>query len=217
VHGHSLGVYDASDGFKIDVRVFRHKWDARFDVGHPMLFAEHAVYRSLDDRWRSSADAARGRIRLVLIGPVGLKDQTIRWMGHPGVLVDYVSQKQWRAFQAKRDCAIRNYTFKLALVLYSRRVLELEGDFPVQVRQMRQRLWSAQRRDGGIAHFVDVRADGESTPADDSTGEACAIAILSETVRLLETREWRPLLSFPGRSGGVSYRRTTRRSIPLAG
>jgi hypothetical protein len=43
-------------------------------------------------------------------------------------------------------------------------------------------MWSAQTKSGGVAHFVDVRANGEGTAGREPTGEASAIAILAETV-----------------------------------
>ena len=41
---------------------------------------------------------------------------------------------------------------------------------------------------GGVAHFVDVRADGTATPGQEATGEATAIAILTETLEPLNKR-----------------------------
>ena len=47
VHGFSLGRFPTADGQTVDLRVLRQKWDANFNVGHPKLFAEHAVYQAL--------------------------------------------------------------------------------------------------------------------------------------------------------------------------
>ena len=66
----------------------------------------------------------------------------------------------------------------------------LEGELGPALGEMNGRLWSAQAEDGGIAHFVEVQHDGQIPPARrDSTGEATAIAILAETVRLPEQAE----------------------------
>jgi hypothetical protein len=47
---------------------------------------------------------------------------------------------------------------------------------------MKNRLWSAQTESGVVAHFVSVRSLEKATPGVQPTGEASAIAILSEVV-----------------------------------
>ena len=77
-------------------RVFRQKWDADFSVGHPSLFAEHAVYQALFDFWQGRRDQARHRILEVI------KDDRARnpkdrifWDERDGILVDYVNYDDW--------------------------------------------------------------------------------------------------------------------------
>jgi hypothetical protein len=182
VHGHSLGIFRVEGDWSIDVRVFQHRWDPAFDLGHPTLFAEHAVYRSMDDFWKGRPEAGRSRLQNILNHDPG-SAPIIRWQSSPGVVVDEVNREEWTQFESRQRPLFRNYTFKAALLYYSMKVLGLTAKFPDQANQIRQRIWSAQRPDGGIAHFVDIQSDGTTLPAQDSTGEASAIAILAEMVR----------------------------------
>jgi hypothetical protein len=179
VHGHSLGVFPTTNSQSVDVRVFRHRFDADFELGHPSLFAEHAVYRALQEFWTGQPEQAQARIRAIL-SPT--ENSIIRWDTEHRVMVDEVHRADWSAWKRKPTGPFRHYSFKGALVLYAMRVLRIESDYPEITKQLSERIWSAQNRDGGVGHFVDVYPNGKSTPAPDATGEACAIAILSETV-----------------------------------
>ena len=167
----------------MDLRVFRQKWDAAFSVGHPSLFAEHAVYQALFDFWQGRRDQAHHRILEVI------KDDRARnpkdrifWDEKNGILVDYVNYDEWLSFRSGAKPACRHFTFKLGVLLYAIRLLGMEQEVGAQLRMMKQRLWDAQTENGGVAHFIEVHKDGRFTRGDGATGEATAIAILSETV-----------------------------------
>jgi hypothetical protein len=183
VHGFSLGRFPTADGRTVDLRVFRQKWDPDFDVGHPRLFAEHAVYQALFDYWQGRQEQARRRI-LEIIEDNRTSDaqRRIFWYGQAGILVDYVNLQEWLAFRRAERSACRHYTFKLGLLLYAVRLLGMEHDIGTPLGGMKQRLWNAQTASGGVAHFVDVRSDGRATAGLHPTGEASAIAILAEVV-----------------------------------
>lgn len=188
VHGHSLGVFPVDDGVLVDLRVFRQRWDPDFDVGHPTLFAEHAVYRAMNEYWHGEGVKARDRIRRIL-QPLADPSPVIFWDRLGEVLVDEVTRVDWNRWQHETDTSYRNYTFKVGLLLFATRVFDLERELPVVAKQIEDRLWSAQNADGGVAHFVDVGPKNRVTRADDATGEACAVAILAETVVSLAAGE----------------------------
>ncbi len=183
MHGHSLGRFVANDEFRVDVRVFRQRWDAAFDVGHPALFAEHAVYVALNDFWHGRTAPARRRI-LDVISDSRKSDPKDRvfWDDRAGILVDYFNYSDWVEFHEGKRANCRHFTFKLGVLLYASRVMNLDGEIGDRLPLMKQRIWSAQTESGGLAHFVDVVADGKSTAGLEPTGEASAIAILAETV-----------------------------------
>jgi hypothetical protein len=181
VHGHSLGKFAVSGGETLDLRVFRQKWDPAFDVGHPIHFTEHAVYRALHDFWHGRKSEARRRIRETIEDNRAADPQDqLFWDGQTRTIVDYVNRNEWITFTRGERPECRHYTFKLGVLLYAIRVMGMEAEVPIE--GMKERLWSAQMESGGVAHFVDVRFDGTATPGLDSTGEASAIAILAETV-----------------------------------
>jgi hypothetical protein len=185
VHGHSLGVFPLDDGRAVDLRVFRQRWDADYDVGHPHLFAEHAAYQALLDAGNGRAVAARERLLGVIRDSRATDpDDPQFWDADAGVLVDHVTRDEWLRLRRGEAPSARHFTFKLGVLLYALRVLGLEGEVGAdRLAAMRARLWSAQLADGGLAHFLDVRRDGTVVPARrDATGEATAIGILSETV-----------------------------------
>ncbi len=183
VHGHSLGRFPAGDGWVVDVRVFGQKWDAAFDVGHPLLFAEHAVYAALNDFWHGRTEPARQRI-LAVIADRRAADPTDRifWDHEAGILIDHVNYPDWLAFHEGKHESCRHFTFKLGVLLYAIRLMGMENDVGTPLKSMRQRLWSAQTESGGVAHFVDVGSHGKLTVGRDPTGESSAIAILAEGV-----------------------------------
>lgn len=186
VHGYSLGRFPAGGERVVDLRVFRQKWDASFDVGHPRLFAEHAVYRAIFDYWQGREDQAKLRIRNIVgpraAGPESCATDCIMWDRDAQVLIDQVNLADWLAFQKGERDGCRHYTFKLGLLIYAIRLLGMEQELKEPMAGMKQRLWSAQTQ-SGVAHFVDVRTGGSATAGPGSTGEATAIAILAETIR----------------------------------
>jgi hypothetical protein len=184
VHGHSIGIFPSTNGRTADLRVFRHQWNQDFDIGHPLLFAEHAVYRSLDDWWKGKTEEARARLRPVFALDESRKVKGIFWDEKARIVVDHVNRADWIRWRQGDRNAIEHYSFKGALLIYAARVLELDREYPEVYTQMKERLWSAQNDDGGIAHFLFVDHAGKTTRAPDATGEACAIAILADTVGL---------------------------------
>jgi hypothetical protein len=181
VHGHSLGRFTSNDGKLIDVRVFRQQWDASYDIGHPRLFAEHAVYQALWDFWQGRLAESHRRIRDALADHRTTDPEDhIFWDRSSGVLVDYVNQREWSTFSTGQMRTCRHYTFKLGVLMYAIRLLGMENELPVS--GLRDRLWSAQLDSGGVAHFVEVGKDGMVAGKSEPTGEASAIAILAETV-----------------------------------
>jgi hypothetical protein len=184
VHGHSLGRFPGAGGTIVDLRVARQRWDASFDLGHPALFAEHAVYAALNDFWHGRTGPARRRILDVIADSrkTDTRDR-IFWDDGAGILVDHVSYADWLAFRAGKRDVCRHFTFKLGVLLYAIRVMGLEAEIGAPLQTMIRRLWSAQTKSGGVAHFVDAQADGKGTAGREPTGEASAIAILAELVQ----------------------------------
>jgi hypothetical protein len=186
VHGYSLGRFPEGGGRMVDLRVFRQKWDAKFDVGHPTVFAEHAVYRAIFDYWQGREDQARRRISDIVCSrsadPKSCAGDCIIWDRDAQILVDRVNLEEWLAFQKGERPDCRHYTFKLGLLIYAIRLLGMEHELKAPMAGMRQRLWSAQTQGSGVAHFVDVRTGGSATAGVGVTGEATAIAILAEAV-----------------------------------
>ena len=183
VHGFSLGRYSLADGRIVDLRVFRQKWDSRADEAYPRLFAEHALYRVLDDYWHGRREQARHRVLEIINGQRTAKTHDrIFWDDQADILVDDVTRADWLAFRQDQRPACRHYTFKSGLLLYAVRLLGLEKNLGSRLGNVRRRLWSAQIESGGVAHYVDVRSDGTATAGLDPTGEASAIAILAEVV-----------------------------------
>lgn len=190
VHGSSLGRFPAANAKTIDVRVMRQKWDADFNVGHPLLFAEHAVYQALFDYRQGRTKQARERVLNALADHRTTDSQDrIFWDAETRILVDFVTFEDWLAFQKGIRPVCRHCTFKLGVLIYAIRLLDLEKDLERLLPGMRQRLWEAQHDSGGLAHFLDVQKDGAFVRGIGSTGEASAIAILSEVVAVQPNRE----------------------------
>ena len=102
VHGLSLGRFPITDGRVVDLRVFRQKWDAEFSVGHPSLFAEHAVYQALFDFWQGRREQARHRILEVIQDDRARNPRDrIFWDDQSGILVDYVNYDEWLALSQR--------------------------------------------------------------------------------------------------------------------
>jgi hypothetical protein len=184
VHGFSLGRFPTADGCIIDLRVFRQKYDAKFDVGHPHLFAEHSVYHALFDFWQGRREAARRRILEAIADDRSTApDDRIFWDRPAGILVDFVNYPDWLSFREGKRETCRTFTFKLGVMLYAIRLMGMEREIDGSVLAgMKERLWSAQTKSGGLAHFVDLSRDGKLTTGLKPTGEASAIAILAEVV-----------------------------------
>jgi hypothetical protein len=186
VHGHSLGRVRLDDGRVVDLRVFRQQWDEAFAVGHPALFAEHAVYQALFDHWQGRRDQARERLLGMIRDDRATRpDDHIWWDPQAGLLVDEVTRVEWRELQEGHRPSCRQFAFKLGTLLYALRVLEIEPEVPAaMLQEMTTRLWSSQGDEGGVAHVIEVDREGRVVPGRrDPTGESTAIAILSETVR----------------------------------
>jgi len=183
VHGFSLGRFPITDDRVVDLRVFRQKWDAEFAVGHPALFAEHAVYQALYDFWQGRREGARRRILEAIQDDRARNPRDwIFWDDQGGILVDYVNYEEWLGLRAGNKPFCRHFTFKLGVLLYAISLLGMEPEIGPRLERMKQRLWDAQTEGGGIAHFVDLRGERELTRGREPTGEATAIAILAEVV-----------------------------------
>jgi hypothetical protein len=112
----------------------------------------------------------------------GTKRQ-IHWERKNGLLVDYVIEKEFNSLLTGETKTCRQYSFKLASLLYACRLQGLEREFPEELEKMNQRLQSTQLRSGGVAHYFDVETSGNAVQAcSDATGEATAIFILAQTV-----------------------------------
>jgi hypothetical protein len=183
VHGFSLGRFPIPGDRIVDLRVFRQRWDANFTVGHPALFAEHAVYQALYDFWQGRKEqAARRVLEVVQDDRARSPNDRIFWDDGRRILVDYVTHEEWLAYRNGEKPVCRNFNFKLGVLLYAIRLLGLEAQIGSRLNAIKQRLWDAQIESGGVAHFVDVGRDGTITKRSEPTGEASAIAILSQTV-----------------------------------
>ncbi len=183
VHGDSLGRFPITGDRIVDLRVFRQKWDADFAVGHPSLFAEHAVYQALHDFWQGRRDVARRRILdAVQDDRARNPKDRIFWDDRDGIFIDYVNYEEWLGVGTGEKATCRHFTFKLGVLLYAIRLLGLGPEIGPRLVHMKQRLWDAQTESGGVARFVDVRGERGTTRGSEPTGEATAIAILAEVV-----------------------------------
>ncbi len=183
VHGTSLGRFPIGGGRTVDLRVFHLREDPDYTAGHPSLFAEHAVYQALFDFWGGREDQARRRILDAVRDDRDRDpDDRIFWDDRAGALVDFANRETWLGYVRGERPSCRNSTFKLGALLYAVRLLGLESEVGPRLEEMRRRLWEAQWEDGGLAHFVEIRGPGDATRGRGATGEATAIAILSETV-----------------------------------
>ena len=84
---YSLGRFPVDGDRTVDLRVFRQKYDAKYEVGHPLLFAEHAVYQALFEFWEGRKAEARRRI-LGVVKDERSTDPTDRifWDRNAGIL-----------------------------------------------------------------------------------------------------------------------------------
>jgi hypothetical protein len=182
VHGRSIGVM-SSGKITIDVRSFTMNTDRDFEIGHPSLFAEHSVYQALYEFRLGKKDSAKKRLRAIFRTSNEDTKPQIHWERTNGLLVDYVVEKEFNSLLAGKTKTCRQYSFKLAILLYACRLLGLEREFPEELEEMNQRLQSAQLRNGGVAHYFDVEnSSSEAQACPDATGEATAIFILAQTV-----------------------------------
>lgn len=180
VHGRSIGIMSSGTN-TIDLRSFTMIADREFEIGHPSLFAEHSVYQSLYEFRLGNEDSAKKRLRAIFRNEGNV--QQIYWERTNGLLVDYVTEKEVNSLLAGEAKACRQYSFKLAILLYACRLLGLDREYPKELQEMNKRLQAAQISSGGIAHFFDVETSGNAVQAcPDATGEATAMFILSQTV-----------------------------------
>jgi hypothetical protein len=93
--------------------------------------------------------------------------------------------------QASRAGRIKQrsgHTFKLALIVYAARLMNLDIVDDAVLLQMQESIWSSQLDSGGIPHFFDVNSVRKISSCPDATAEATAIAILSETISAVKRR-----------------------------
>jgi hypothetical protein len=182
VHGRSLGIMSAG-AVNVDIRSFTMAADPEFEIGHPSLFVEHAAYQSLFEFRNGKVESAKNRLRRVFLKNSTSENADIQWDAQHKLLVDFVIKSEYANFISGETDSCRQYSFKLATLLYACRLMELDREFPEEIRQLEQRLRSVQLSDGGIPHFYDVEQKSEvCKPCPDATGEATAIFILAETV-----------------------------------
>jgi hypothetical protein len=180
VHGSLIGTFHSGDK-AITVRSFRMKYDADYAIGHPALFAEHTVYQSLFHYWNGNTELARNQMKAMFASTANRRP-VVFWDRERGMLVDHVVADEYRRFIGKGTSSCRQYTFKLALVAYAVRLMNLDIVADSVLQQIQETTWSAQLESGGLAHFFSRESDGKVIPCPDATAEATAIAILSETV-----------------------------------
>ncbi|MBL8890948.1 MAG: hypothetical protein JNL67_13285 [Planctomycetaceae bacterium] len=191
VHGRSLGIMTLKDHsvgdpkshmVTVDVRNFIMTEDPAFTAGHPMLFAEHAVYQSLFEFRKGQVDSALGRLRRIFRPESSNDPNHIRWDTKHGVLTDFAGKSEYDNFLSGQTNFCRQYSFKLAVLLYGCRFMGLEQEFPSEMERIHQRLQDAQLESGGLPHFFDIAGETNSTiRRSDATGEATAIFMLAET------------------------------------
>jgi|JI10StandDraft_1071094.scaffolds.fasta_scaffold02429_7 hypothetical protein len=188
VHGKSIGILSSGDE-SIDIRTFTVSADRDFEIGHPLLFAEHAVYQSLYEYRLGNVEAARNRLRKIFQskprkdGNNTSSEQHIFWDQEHGLLVDYVIDSEYVKFVKGESSSCRQYTFKLGVLLYACKLLGFNNEFPKELELMHRRLSAAQIPSGGISHFYDVDTSRlQILRCPDATGEATAIFMLAETV-----------------------------------
>lgn len=179
VHGRSLGRMALGDA-TVDVRTFTMADDVDFTRGHPTLFAEHTVYQALHEFRRGHVQAARDRLRAIVDPAVRSDGLQVRWDHERALLIDYVNEADYQRFIASDSSSCRQYSFKLAALLYALRFMGLEDEYSLAAKSLQGRLADAQLPTGGVAHFFDVPADNAPIhPAPDATGEATALYLLS--------------------------------------
>jgi hypothetical protein len=161
VHGKSIGIISSGDE-TIDIRTFTLSADRDFEIGHPLLFAEHAAYQSLYEYRLGKEESARERLRKIFQRKQGAaKDDTsaeqhIRWDQDRGLLIDYVTDSEYAKVLRGDSSSCRQYTFKLAVLLYACERLGLKREFPDEFELMHRQLSAAQLPSGGVSHFYDV-------------------------------------------------------------
>jgi len=98
------------------------------------------------------------------------------------LLVDYVTESEYAKFLKGESSSCRQYTFKLAVLLYTCELLGLKGEFPEELELMHGQLSAAQLPSGGIAHFYDVDSSNKRISSwPDATDEATAIFMLAKS------------------------------------
>lgn len=188
VHGKSIGIVSSGDE-TIDIRTFTVAADRDFEVGHPLLFAEHAAYQSLYEHRLGNVDSARNRLRRIFLSNHGTEEkdssseQHIMWDQKHGLLVDYVIRSEYASFRKGESTTCRQYTFKLAVLIYACTLLGLSNEYLDELDLMHRQLSSAQLPSGGVSHFYDMDSSRKVVlPCPDATGEATAIFMLAKTV-----------------------------------
>jgi hypothetical protein len=182
VHGRSIGKM-LSGNSTIDIRSFTMAADNDFEVGHPLLFAEHAAYQSIYEFRLGKHISATERLRSIFRDTSESSSQRVHWNREHGVLMDFVTEDNFKLLQAGDTTTIRQYSFKLATLHYACRLLGLEPEFPDTLKEISRKLASAQLKSGGVSHFFDVDTEHDMVYAGaDATGEATAMFVLTNTI-----------------------------------
>lgn len=106
-------------------------------------------------------EAARDRIRMIAektrCGQGNTSaEQHIRWDQNRGLLIDYVTESEYTKFLQGESSSCRQYTFKLAVLVYACERLGLKREFPKELELMHEQLSAAQLSSGGVSRFYDV-------------------------------------------------------------
>lgn len=127
---------------------------------------------------------AVARLRRIFQANAADHESPVKWDAKNGLLVDFVNETEYQKFLSKNVESCRQYSFKLATLLYACRLMGLDNEFPAELSMVHQRLLKAQLSTGGVAHFFDVFAErGTVQPCPDATGEATAMFVLAESVK----------------------------------
>lgn len=191
VHGTKIGTVTVGEQKKVEVRTFEFIEDPAFTVGHSRDFAEHTAYQALFEFWTGDHQAARRRLRHVFKPRATVTiDDPVYWDSGRQLLIDRGIFEEWQSEQVK---TIGQFPIKLGTMLYAMRLTGTAKEFPDAVVALERRLWQCQleesdsrpgfRDAGGVAHFIQVSADGQVRRGKGATGEATAIAILASTVQ----------------------------------
>lgn len=202
VHGTRLDVCEVVGGgatgmTRVQLRVPEQRVDPAWAGSSSRQFVDSAVYTALSDYWNGAVERARARIRDILAdtrasgGDLMFWDEERRWLVDQASRCDY-DGTLGRCSEACPRCApcgdagcvFYVATYKLALLHYAARVTGLseEPALAEPLAEIAHRLWQGQLADGGMPHLMFYLPDGAFLVSSAATGEASAIAVLSESV-----------------------------------